>query len=201
MYKYGIDLPANTRRIVLPDNPDIVIFAATLAAGMPEDITSASPLYRTSIVNDANTEAFSATAARESLVNAGNIIEWSGYVNNEEKPEFMHDGDHSTKWCDTSGIPSHVDYDLGTPRKIKGWTLTGAGVENPSYITSTCLLQTRNNLDEEWHTADAMLSNKQNRVNRVLNSPVTARYVRLMVVQPEQTVDGHVTRIYEFVVY
>ena len=201
MYKYSIDIPAKTRQIVLPDNSDIVIFAATLASGLPEEVTPASQLYRTSIVDNSNAAPTEASAGKESLVNAGNMTAWSGYVNNEEKPQLMHDGDLSTKWCDTSGIPSFVEYDLGEPREITGWTLTGAAVENPAYITSTCLLQTRNSLDEEWRTADAMLSNKQNRVNRSLHSPVTARYVRLLVVQPEQSSDGRVTRIYEFVVY
>lgn len=61
----------------------------------------------------------------KSLINADNITAWSGYVNAEEMPEFMHDGNLSTKWCDNSHIPSFVDYDLGAPREIKGWSLTG----------------------------------------------------------------------------
>ena len=129
------------------------------------------------------------------------MVAWSGYVNEKERPEFLHDGNSSTKWCDTSGIPSYVDYDLGEPREISGWSMTGAAIENPAYITSTCLLQTRNSVDEDWRTADAMFANKKNTVRRMLKAPVTARYVRLLVVQPQQSSEGNATRIYEFLVY
>lgn len=201
MFKYCIDIPQDTRQIILPDNSDIVIFAATLAKGMPTEVIPVSQLFRTSNIGNEEYDELDEKYTMKSLINADNITAWSGYVNAEEMPRFMHDGNLSTKWCDNSHIPSYVDYDLGAPREIKGWSLTGAAAENPEYITSTCLLQTRNDLDEEWLTADAMLANKQNRVNRVLNNPVTARYVRLLVVQPEQTADGRATRICEFTVY
>lgn len=201
MFKYNIDLPKNTRQVILPDNPDIVIFAATLSAEAPEKFFAVSELFRTSIVNKSSARDSRAKTDGKSLVNAGNMVAWSGYVNEKERPEFLHDGNPSTKWCDTSGIPSYVDYDLGEPREISGWSMTGAAIENPAYITSTCLLQTRNSVDEDWRTADAMFANKKNTVRRMLKAPVAARYVRLLVVQPEQLSEGNATRIYEFSVY
>lgn len=201
MFKYGIDIPEGAQEIVLPNNPDMVIFAATLANGMPSDVGCASQLFRTSIVDGDGSDVSEPIVAKESLVSADNMIACSGYVNGQEMPKYMHDGDLSTKWCDTTGIPSYVDYDLGMPREISGWTLTGAAVENPSYITSTCLLQTKNRPEEEWSTVDAMLGNKKNRVERVLSKAITARYVRLLVVQPEQSPEAGATRIYEFCVY
>ena len=46
-----------------------------------------------------------------------------------------------------------------------------------------------------------MVANKRNTVSKKLTAPVDARYLRLMVVQPEQSAGGKDTRIYEFAVY
>ena len=122
-------------------------------------------------------------------------------VNDREHPRFLHDGDPSTKWCDISGIPSYVEYDLGKEITVSEWSLLNAGTENPSYVTATCLLQARNDKGEDWKTIDSMVANKRNTVSKKLTAPVDARYLRLMVVQPEQSAGGKDTRIYEFAVY
>ncbi len=49
MFKYGIDLPAGTSEVVLPDNPGIVIFAAALVQEDFPQAVAASTLFRTSI--------------------------------------------------------------------------------------------------------------------------------------------------------
>jgi len=202
MFKYAIDIPEGTKELVLPDNPNLVIFAVTLADEHQPALTAASELFRTSITGGCDEKAvMAAQQKKESLVNVSNQISWSGFVNDSEHPRFLHDGDVSTKWCDLSGIPAYVDYDLGEQRKISEWSIVCAGVENPSYITSTCLLQVRNNPADEWKTVDALLANKRNVVRRTLSEPAEARYLRLLVVQPEQSADGGATRIYEFAVY
>ncbi len=203
MFHYVIDLPKDAKEIILPDNRDIVIFAATAVGDDTPALTSASDLYRTSIAA-APAGASSASTGyveKKNLLDASKQIAWSGFVNDSERPALLHDGDISTKWCDNSGIPSFVDYDLGEPQTISEWTLTGAGHENPSFITSTCLLQVKDSPEQEWRTVDALLSNKRNTVYRKLSAPVTARYLRLEVIQPEQSPEGPATRIYEFSVY
>lgn len=55
MFKLAVDLPANATQVVLPDRPEIVIFAATLAAEPYAPATALSPLFRTSIADDATT--------------------------------------------------------------------------------------------------------------------------------------------------
>ena len=65
----------------------------------------------------------------------------------------------------------------------------------------SCLLQARNDKSEDWKTIDALVGNKRNTVSKKLTAPVDARYLRLMVVQPEQSGGGKDTRIYEFAVY
>lgn len=202
MFKYAIDLPKGVKEVTLPQNPDMVVFAATLANDPSAAFRAAMPLYRTSIAGESldSPKQEGMAEAMKSLVNSSNMIGWSGYVNEEEHPRFLHDGDISTKWCQVSQLPTYVDYDLGVPTKISGWSIVGAASENPSYITSTCLLQVRNDLSEEWKTVDALVANKRNYAKMALSNPVEARYVRLFVVQPEQSADGHGTRIYEFAV-
>lgn len=201
MFKYGIDIPDGVREIVLPDNPELVIFAATAANEALPAPQALSQIFRTNNLPSDPVADAAAAVKKENILKPEYVIAASGYVNNREQPRFICDGDNETKWCDTSGIPSFIDFDLGEQRSFSEWALTNAGAENPGYITSTCLLQTRCNADEEWKTVDTMVANKRNTVSRKLDKPVNARYVRLLVVQPEQNNDPRATRIYEFALY
>ncbi len=201
MFKYGIDIPAGAKEIILPDNPDLVLFSATLANEGHKTPEALSTLYRTSFDGKGKRGGAASAEARESILKPEHIVAWSGNVNDREHPRFLHDGDPSTKWCDISGIPSYVEYDLGEARTVSEWALTNAGSENPSYVTVSCLLQARNDKSEDWKTIDALVGNKRNTVSKKLTAPVDARYLRLMVVQPEQSGGGKDTRIYEFAVY
>lgn len=113
----------------------------------------------------------------------------------------MLDGDKNTKWCDVQQIPSYVTFDLKEPKTINGWSIMNAGKESASYVTVSCLLQAKDNENDEWKTIDTVLGNKRNVVNKKLSTPVSARYLRLLVVQPEQSPRGKDTRIYELSVY
>lgn len=201
MFKYGIDIPAGAREIILPDNPDLVIFGATLASDESETARPLAPLFRTSIADACGRGRTQAASRGEGLLKPEHLTAWSGHVNEREHPKFLLDGDPKTKWCDTSGIPSFVEYDLGESRRISEWAMTNAGSENQSYVTVSCLLQTRNVKSEDWKTVDAMVGNRHNIVSKKLSAPVDARYVRLTVVQPQQSATGTATRIYEFNVY
>ena len=198
MFKYAVDIPANAKEIILPDNPDLVIFAATLASGENKEGEALSTLYRTSIDSEQTSMPI---CENKNILKKEYLTGWSGFVNEKESPAMMLDGDNTTKWCDVKRIPSYVTFDLQNPQTISGWTLVNAGNEDQSYVTTSCLLQARNNESEEWKTIDALLGNSSNVVKRRLEQPVDARYIRLLVVQPEQTSKGLDTRIYEFAVY
>lgn len=47
LFKYGLDLPAGTKSVVLPRNPKIRIFAMTAARNIHDDVRAAEPLYDT----------------------------------------------------------------------------------------------------------------------------------------------------------
>jgi alpha-mannosidase len=133
----------------------------------------------------------------QSLLKEACIIDYSGFVNESERPEKICDDDEKTKWCDTNRSPNYLTFDLGSVRPVSRWHLLNASSEMPAYITRTCILQGRSNDQEEWRTLDMIDSNRQNDVDRSF-PPVSVRYVRLYVVSPTQAVGMDATRIYEF---
>lgn len=196
MYSIPVDIVPGTTEIILPNNPDVVLFAATAVNEGPE-ATPAKPLYRTAITTGATSPAADDTAF-DNILTKEQIIGWSGFANGREKPEFLVDGKMETKWCDTKGAPAYVDFDLGESTEIGGWRIANAASESKNYVTAACLIQTRNNTNEDWTTIDSMTGNKKNIVEKKLKNPVNARYVRLLVVQPTQEANSTTTRIYEF---
>ncbi len=199
MFKFALDIPQGATQVVLPDNDKAVIFAATLADDSLTPATPVSTLFRTSLKNGATAPEMA--DEKENILRPEHIVAWSGFVNDREHPSMMVDNDPSTKWCDTSGIPAFVEFDLGAETEISSWKMVNAASENRSYITSSCLLQARNTPDEEWRTIDYFTGNSRNVVSKTLSSPAKARYLRLNVIHPVQTPDGRDTRIYEFAVY
>lgn len=199
MFKFAIDLPANTTEVILPDNRNIVLFAATLVKEPYAPAKAVSVLFNTA--NESNVTLPETSVPRANLLKEEQIINYSGYANAKEKPAFLVDGNENTKWCDTSMLPNYVDFDLGTVKEISGWRLVNAALESSSYITSNCFLQGKTAPNEEWRTLDFVTGNKQNVLNRPLNKPEKVQYLRLLVTQPVQAANGKDTRIYELNVY
>ena len=199
MFKFAINIPIGATEVVLPDNKNIVIFAATLAKEPYAPVKSVSTLFRTA--NKENKCISETAEIKINLLRPEHIVACSGYVNDKEKPVSLIDGDESTKWCDISMLPNYVDFDLGAEREINGWRMINAAQESYSYITSNCFLQAKNNPNEEWRTLDFVTGNKQNVINRSLGKTEKVRYLRLLITQPVQAANGKDTRIYEFAVY
>ncbi len=199
MFRFAIDIPAKATQIILPNNKDIVIFAATLIEQPYTPAEAVSTLFCTA--NKDNVCLQGMTESKINLLKPEHIVTWSGYINDKEKPAFLIDGNESTKWCDISMLPNYVDFDLGEEKEISGWKIVNAAQESQSYITSSCFLQGRNNPNEAWRTLDFVTGNKQNVINRFLGKTEKIRYLRLLVTQPVQIPNGKDTRIYEFAVY
>lgn len=146
-------------------------------------------------------ELNSVEVEKENLLKDAKIIAYSGYFNDNEKPERIVDGDVDTKWCEVGSALNYVDFDLGEAKTVSGWKLVNAGREDKGYITSACFLQGRNSQTEEWKTLDNIDGNRQNVVSRMIDTPAQVRYVRLMITRPMQHAGGKVLRINEMEIY
>jgi alpha-mannosidase len=197
MFKYGFNIPKGTRQIILPNDPHIVIFAATLVKGNHSESLPAIPLYRTSLKSN---NLPPVEIQKENLLRHATIISSSGHVDDSQLPEFVIDGNEQTKWCDTTPNPNYIDFDLGGIKDIREWKLVNAGNESTSYITRSCLLEGRKTLNEGWKTLDSFDDNKSNVVERMFDTQ-KVRYIRLLIKKPTQEVGEAPSRIYEFEIY
>lgn len=196
MFKYGVNIPKGATELTLPNDDNVVVFAATL---VNEDVQAqpAEPLFRT---NNKAENADGGTAVKVNLLKGAKVVDKSGEVNNREKAENLNDGNLETKWCDTNAAPNYVAFDLGSAKTVSGWKLISAGDEDSGYITRGCLLQGRNSLTEEWKTLDMVDGNKANTVERDF-TPASMRYIRVFVTGQSQEIGHDAARIYELEVY
>lgn len=178
----------------------VVLFAATLVEETLKPVQVATSLFHTAI-RDNEMELNSVEVEKENLLKGAKIIAYSGYFNDNEKPERIVDGDVDTKWCEVGSALNYVDFDLGEAKTVSGWKLVNAGREDKGYITSACFLQGRNSQTEEWKTLDNIDGNRQNVVSRMIDTPAQVRYVRLMITRPMQHAGGKVLRINEMEIY
>ncbi|MBO5780454.1 MAG: discoidin domain-containing protein [Muribaculaceae bacterium] len=198
MFLYEIDVPEGVNKVVMPNNQDIVVFAATALDHRRHDVAAASTMFHTNIRTASVAEAKN---AKVDLLDDAQIISYSGYVKEKEAPSMLIDGNLTTKWCDVTMLPNNIDFDLNGVKTISEWEITNAAIESHNYVTTSCYLMGKVNADDEWKTIDYITGNKRNVVNRKLSTPVEVRYLRLLVTQPEQSAQSGVTRIYELSVY
>lgn len=198
MFRFDIPIDDNPGQLCLPDDENLVIFAATAHNSAPNS-APASRAFRTA--NRDASESAGISIPKVNLLKNAKIIGCSGYVNEDERPEHISDGDEATKWCDTSVLPNNVDFELPAPALVSQWTLTSAGKEGLDYITSSCFLQGKLNPEDPWRTIDSFTGNRKNIITRTLGAPVEVRFIRLLVTQPTQIPDTNASRIYELGIY
>lgn len=198
MFCIAIDLPEGARELVLPDNPRVVVFAATVADDPNNRIVPACDLLRVALPAKG---ADAAENVRKNLVYGKPVVGRSGEVNYSERAECATDDDIATKWCDFSDAkPKYLSIDLQKATPIRGWYVMHAGLEALDYITKEYNLQVKTDPGEAWVTVDTVSDNTTPETDRLLPKPVEARYVRLVITKPDQS-EGNTTRIYEFSVF
>ncbi len=198
LFGIAIDIPKGARELTLPDDPRIVVFAATVADDRNNDVVPATDLLGIELPLKGADEAES---VRRNLVQGKPVMERSGQVNRSERAECALDDDITTKWCDVSGAkPKFITVDLGAETEIHGWYVMHAGLESLDYITKEYSLQVKSDEQGEWKSVDTVYDNTALETERLLAEPVKARYVRLQVTKPDQS-EGNTVRIYEFSVY
>lgn len=198
MFAVAVPLPAKAKTVTLPNDANIVVFAATAALDANNAITPAADILRVNLPAPAVGE--SAAAARNLLIGK-KVVENTGFTNQRETPELAIDDDIETKWCDVSGNkPKYITVDLGKVEEIKGWKVFHAALESLDYITKEYALMVKTSENDAWKTVDAVSDNTAIETDRLLSAPVKARFVRLSITKPDQS-EGNAARIYEFAVY
>ena len=198
MFCIGLDIPKGARTLVLPDNPQVAVFAVSAANDLNNTAVPACDLLRVCLPAPETAES---AGTGKNLLECKPVIECTGQVNDSECAEFAIDGNIETKWCDVSGAkPKFITVDLGSDTAIKGWTVLHAGLEALDYIAEEYSLQIKAEGDAEWRTVDTVYENTDLETDRLLSEPATARYVRLSLSKPDQS-EGNTCRVYEFSVY
>lgn len=127
----------------------------------------------------------------------------SSSVNDNENGDKAIDGViNSGKWCSKEHRP-HLTIDLKEPKTVKQYRIVNCG--HPE-ARETKVWNTRHaqilasNDGEHFTLVDEVIDNREDVINRIPLDEVTARFVRLQIIEPAQTsIDGsgH-TRIYAF---
>lgn len=199
-YMFGLvlDIPAKAQTLVLPENANIVVFSAVAVNEQMNVLTPASNLLG---IDLPKVEADENAPALRNLVAGKPIIDKSGEINYSERADLALDDDISTKWCDVgSAKEKFITIDMGKTQELTGWRVFHAGMESLDYIAKEYSLYVKGENDAEWKQVDKVQDNTALETERLLSSPVKARYVKLVFTKPDQS-EGSTVRLYEFSVY
>lgn len=137
------------------------------------------------------------------LTSAGITATASSSTNENENADKAIDGViNSGKWCSKEHRP-HLTIDLQEPVTVKQYRIVNCG--HPE-ARETKVWNTRHaqilasNDGEQFTMIDEIIDNRDDVISRILLNEVTARYIRLQIIEPAQTsIDGsgH-SRIYAF---
>lgn len=137
------------------------------------------------------------------LASLGVTVTASGNTEYDQEPEKIIEGTiKSGKWCSREYRP-HLTVDLKEVKNIKQYRIINCGhpEAGETRIWNTKALQILTSIDGENFTlVDEVKDNTEDIINRMLFTPVDARYVRLQIIEPAQISingGGH-TRIYAF---
>ena len=193
MFKYVIPVNEGVQELKLPDNPDIIVFAATLSDNVNDDVVPVTEI--TSLPEFTDIESLGVEPCNPQLKPLS--VSASGQTNDSESAEMVTDNDPFTKWCDNSSSEKWIELDLGRDMKICQWQVIHAAIEGDDLITSDFSLQRYSG--GNWLDVDNVFDNAENKTNRIVE-PFVASKVRLKVNQAQQN-SNDASRIYEFHVY
>ena len=192
MFKYVIPIPENAQTLTLPNDPNVIVFAATLSDNQNDDIRPLSDIINLPEYKDIQPEDGSPPCGdylHPTTISA------SGSTNSSEVPANAANRDSYTKWCDKSSS-KWLEYNFGKEVEICQWDVTHAGIEEDGFITSDFALQRYNETNRTFADVDIVKNNTLPKTVRRV-TPFTTQRVRLRIIKGEQTGNG-TTRIYSF---
>ena len=191
MYKYCIPVTESSSQLILPNNPNLYVFAITLSDNENDDVVFASEV--TSLLE---ATAFSQEESGCSKRLIPTTIRASHNNGTAENGDKAADMDLLTKWCVTNNSTPYLEYVFDEPKEICRWFVMNAGAEDYNYVTKAFKLQRYE--EGNWIDVDVVTDNRENKINHFI-TPFSAQRVRLQIIQGEQ--NGNTTRIFEFAVY
>ena len=195
MYKYALTVPEGTSSITLPDNPDVLVFSVTLSDNTNDDTSPVSDVVQ--VLRHKDTEDTYKEIVHDDPIIIPQTVRASGQTNDSEGAVMASDGDLTTKWCDNSSRFKWIEYRFNREMAVTGWRVTNAGTEGDDMIARAYRLQRL--VEGGWVDVESIADNDVNTTDRVLESPFTAKGIRLFVERGEQ--NGTTARVYEFAVY
>ncbi|MDR1681905.1 MAG: discoidin domain-containing protein [Candidatus Symbiothrix sp.] len=193
LFKYLIPIDENVQKLILPDNPDVIVFAAALSDNANDDVQALSTVTALPESQEVN-ETFNPETCAPLLVPVS--VTSSGYTNDAEKPIYAADNNSYTKWCNDASGAKWLQYNFGKPMTICHWKILHGALEGDSKITVDFSLQRYEN--GAWIDVDEVTNNISNRTSRAL-SPFVSDRVRLRITKPEQS--ANVARIYSMEIF
>jgi alpha-mannosidase len=198
IYSIALDLPKKAKEVTLPFNSQVVLFAATVVNDRNNGVRPAVELLPAGLPEK---KVEGEDSSSRYLLTDRVVVGKSGEVNSSERAENAIDENNMSKWCDVSDArPKQITVDMGKEETVKGWIVRHAGMEALDYITKEYSLQVKSAPADEWKTVDSVADNSSNETDRLIATPVKARYVRLSITKPDQS-EGRTARVYEFNVY
>lgn len=143
------------------------------------------------------------------LMSGATILNYSGFQNENERPEKLIDGDLSTKWCASKdkgffgkysleGAVHWVQIDLGKEKTFNTYTIHNTrSKEGFGNATQWEILVSNDGIN--WNSLDYQ-SNNDNAIASFNVGSTTARYVMMKVFNPESGGSGTL-RMYELSLY
>jgi len=193
MFKYLIPISEDAQTLTLPNDPNVIVFAATLSDNRNDDISPLSDITHLPEYKDIQ-PADELTPCGDYLI--PETVNASGYTNANEAPKYAADQDPYTKWCDNSSSNKWLEYDFGKEVQICQWNVTHAGIEDENFITSDFALQRYDSGSKTFTDVDVVANNTMGKTCRQV-APFSTQRVRLRIGKAEQTGNA-AARIYSF---
>jgi len=200
MFKFGIDIPKNAKKLVLSNNGKVLLFAAGLAQNENDNITPATCQVTTAMTPE---QLNTSLKPRKNLLKGKTIIGKSSRDESADnanrnnffrrsQPEFAIDEDLTSQWSDFEGEgPKFIEIDMGAENTIKGWFVLQPGrMGSFNLAAKEFSLDVKKNINDPWQTVDLVKDNEESETNRLLTSPVSARYVRLTIIKGSENMRG-----------
>lgn len=179
MFRIGVDVPREGGYVVLPEQNEVVVFAASVAREGSR-VTPAGRLFVSGNRSDV-------AKVRENLLENAAVTGTSGIDIGTKGGEIPAEENMATEWNDPDSTPHWIEFDLGGNKTVSGWKLVSAPDEKRRFMVRDCMLEGRADGESEWKTIDMVGDNVERILERRIR-PAEFRHIRLRVITPRYSI-------------